>query len=97
MTTTPTIAQATITVTPDGLTVAEVWAGVDRPQGRAYGLPDTPAGRKLAKRLQLAMLAGVVSPEPTIGTDRDGRTYVIGGRYLVMGRTMNADLKRQGF
>lgn len=84
---------------PDGepvLHVDPVWDGVDRPTTGGWMLPDSPNGRRLAARLKAALLAGVVYSATEILTDVNGKTYV-GARSRVLGRIMNADLKRLGF
>jgi hypothetical protein len=78
------------------LTVWTVWKGVDRPKTSGLQVADTVAGRKLAARLKLAIEAGATECDPTIETDRFGQTYVR-AKTTVLGRTLNADLKRLGF
>lgn len=80
----------------DTITVEPVWQGVDRPNTGGWIISDTPSNRKLANRLKAAIEAGVVCTEPEIETDVNGKTYVNHG-HEVIGRTMNADLKRLGY
>lgn len=85
---------------PDGLpqskrTWVEVWpfwSGVDRPRGVGYVCSD----RLTAERLRCAINAGVVFVDPQVGRDVNGKTYVQ-ARSTVMGKRMNADLRRLGF
>lgn len=81
---------------PPMIVVCTVWGGVDRPDGMGIGLPDTPNGWSLAARLERAILAGVVFPNPVIGTDKFGKTYAQTG-YAVRPRVLNADLRSLGF
>ena len=87
-------------VTEDGYLRAEFhWTGadLDRPCVHAVSLGnDTPARRKLADRLARATAVGAVHQAPTIKTDIHGNTYV-DARCRVLGRHLNADLKRLGF
>lgn len=86
-----------VTRDEDGsLTVFPYYAGVDRPQGCGMGLRDDPAGRKLAARLVAAIEAGVAYPNPVLAVDVAGKTYAKTG-LAVVGRRLNADLKRVGF
>lgn len=97
MTTSPILARVEIINNDrDGITVQAVWDGVDRPTTHGYGLLDTPSHRKLALRLKAAIEAGVVYPDPKIAVDNFGQTYVQASA-KVMGKYMNADLKRLGF
>lgn len=99
-TTTPTILRVDLARTDiagdPSITVHAVWSGVDRPDVGGYALPDTARGHRLAARLVAAMRAGVVYPNPVVKTDVDGQTYVSASA-TVLGRMMNADLKRLGF
>jgi hypothetical protein len=73
--------------------VTPVWADVDRPD--SFGWSCGP-NRKLAERLQAAVLAGVALTDPEVRVDCNGATYVE-AKSQVLGRIMNADLKRLGF
>lgn len=84
---------------PDSITVRTTFHGVnvDRPEAHGYSLgPDTPRNRKLAQRLMAAIRAGVVFTDHEVRTDINHQTFV-GYRTHVLGRRMNADLKRLGF
>lgn len=69
------------------------WDGVDRPN--TYGI-STGRSIMLAQRTARAIEAGAALPNPTITTDVNGQTYVAHG-LAIMGRRLNADLKRLGF
>jgi len=100
MSTTDLTASVKTIVTDDGYLRAEFhWAGapLDRPRSHAISLgKDTPRARKLADRLAAATAAGAVHRNPTIKTDVNGNTYVQAD-CMVIGRTLNAGLKRLGF
>ena len=66
---------------------------VDRPS--LHGI-STGANRKLAERLVRAIESGRVFSFERIGTDVNGKTYIVSG-CKVWGRRLNADLKRLGF
>ena len=72
--------------------ISPFWSNVDRPH--AFGWIVT--SRALAERLRAAVLAGVVLTDPKIKTDTGGQTYVEHKTH-VLGRRMNADLRRLGF
>lgn len=78
------------------IVVRPFYRGVDRPEGVGIGLNDTPAHWALARRLQRAIEAGAAFPIKGIATDKLGKTYALTD-YNVMGRVLNADLKRLGF
>jgi len=81
----------------DALQVEAVWSGgVDRPNVGGYILDDDAKGRKLAARLQAAMLAQAVYYDAEVAVDVNGRTYVQAST-RVLGRKMNADLRRLGY
>lgn len=89
----PTIASVTTTPREGGmLLVQPVWTGVDRPVTGGWVVRDA----RMARRLEAALLAGAVYPAVEVGTDVAGQTYA-SGRALVMGKYMNADLRRLGF
>lgn len=77
-----------------GLVIRQMWAGVDRPEGYAMGL--RYSDKALAERLRRAMLAGVACPGIGVRRDVLGKTYVA-TELNVIGRRLNADLKRLGF
>lgn len=72
--------------------VDPVWSDVDRPRTGGWLV----RGEKMARRLERALRAGAVYDSPRIATDVNGKTYVEGSA-KVMGRYMNADLRRLGF
>lgn len=78
-----------------GLLVKPIWKGVDRPFVGGWGLPID--ARPLAERLKRAIEAGAIHSDARIQTDVDGRTYVETTQIRIVGRTMNADLKRLGY
>lgn len=67
-------------------------AGVDRPC--TYGI--SVRRGSLANRLVKAINAGVVMADAHIATDVHGQTYVA-ATCRVLGRRLNADLKRMGY
>lgn len=73
-----------------------IWAGVDRPNTGGWCVPNDAKGKKLAKRLAAAIMAGACAKFQKVSTDRNGKTYVSCG-HEVIGRRINADLKRLGF
>jgi len=72
--------------------VGPVWEGVDRSYTHGWEVKE-----KLVKRL-VAALEGEAAKvtDPKVMTDINGKTYV-SFDLPVMGRTMNADLKRLGY
>lgn len=101
--TTPRIVHVAITERPAddfgpaSLSVEPTWdapGGLDRPTSGGYGLRITH--RALADRLAAAMMAGVVYANPTVAVDVNGATYVA-STPTVMGRRLNADLRRLGY
>jgi hypothetical protein len=84
-----------IVETADGsLHVEPIWKGVDRPNvgGWAVG----PTHRALAERLCRAVRSGAAFGDVTAKVDVNGATY-INASHLVLGRHMNADLRRLGY
>lgn len=67
---------------------------VDRP--RTYGFLIGGKKTRLKDRLVRAIEAGAVMPNPVVKEDKNGKTYVSHG-IAVLGRTLNADLKRLGY
>jgi len=69
-------------------------AGVDRPEsiGVLVGIKQ----HKLVKRLVKAINDGVAFTDAKIQTSISGKTYVA-GNLQVVGRRLNADLKRLGY
>lgn len=90
----PELLEVKIVETETNIEVIPVWKGVDRPVCFSWGLKKSHMS--LAKRLQKACLAGVVLVNPQIKTDIYGKTYVE-TNCRVLGRMLNADLKRLGF
>jgi hypothetical protein len=76
--------------------VTPIWSGVDLPDN--FGWQLGPNDQRLAERLRNAIRAGVVFDNPHVTTTNDGsKTYVTWDRCNVMGRRLNADLRRLGF
>jgi len=67
---------------------------VDRTRVAGWWLPK--AKLDLAKRLARAIRAGVATPPEDIRTDVNGRTF-LATKTVIIGRRMNADLRRLGF
>lgn len=81
---------------PAAIVVETIWVAdppLDRPM--TYGIS---CGRKpkLADRLVRAIDAGVVFDRPQVVVDVAGKTYV-SASCKVLGRTLNADLKKLGY
>jgi hypothetical protein len=78
-------------------TVWFVWTDTRKPLDRrlSHGI-STGTNRDLAYRLSTATACGRIQSDPEVLTDVEGHTYV-GSRCAVMGRYLNADLKRMGF
>jgi hypothetical protein len=98
MTTTTTLTvAASVESHSDGYTVWADWTAadvtLDRP--RTHGI-STGRNKDLAERLAAAINAGAVYPDPEVRTDVYGATYVQASS-RVMGRHLNADLRRLGF
>lgn len=93
----PVLAEVRITREhdPERLVVSPVWAGVDRPVSGGWGLrPDDMA---LAQRLAAAVRSGAaLRGTPSVQTDVNGATYVQ-VTWHVMGRHLNADLRKIGY
>ena len=79
---------------PEHLSVHAIWTGVDRFDvgGWTVGKNDVV----LAERLQRAIIAGAAFCDIQILTDKNGQTYV-GATSVILGRKMNADLRKLGF
>lgn len=69
---------------------------VDRLVAHAISLPPTRNSQDLAMRYINAVKAGVIPGNAEVRTDVNGKTYV-SGVWKVIGRTLNADLRRLGF
>lgn len=67
------------------------WNGVDRPC--TYGISCT---EKDAPRLVAACNDGVLFSKPTVSRDSEGKTYV-NATCNVLGRHLNADLRKLGY
>lgn len=97
---TPVLAPATLTVRDGSLTVRVSWQpqdGLDRLNCYAWGLgDDTPNHRRLAARLIAAINDGaVIEPsDPYVDVDGNQGWH---SRATILGRTMNADLRRLGY
>lgn len=81
---------------PGGIVVNVTWTWSGGPLDRPYTGGWYVPNMKLAERLVRAIDAGVVHVERTLARDINGATYVA-ARALVLGRYLNADLKRLGF
>ena len=79
---------------PAHFTVRPFWSGVDRPN--TGGITVKINNRPLAERLARAIRAGVAVEAESVGVDTAGQTYVV-ERTHVLGRMLNADLRRLGF
>lgn len=75
-------------------TVLWSWEGDER-QGSHGGISCADK-LKLAQRLKTAVEAGVVLTDPQWAINKLGQRYV-SARVTVLGRTLNADLKRLGY
>ena len=84
----------TVTTDVDGVTVTVTTPVTDREDVYAWALPSKDGA--LASRLARAVQAGAVLTNPVVKTDVNGKTYVSVDSQ-VMGRHMNADLKRLGY
>jgi hypothetical protein len=93
---TPTLKEVKVTVDSEGLHVVPIWNDVDRPDSYGWSMNATPKNKSLATRLVNAIKAGRVMTNPIVCKDKDGKTFVSSGM-TVLGRHMNADLKRLGF
>ena len=93
---------------PDGSLVVRVsWSlpdpspvTLDRTDGHGWSVGGHRADRRataLAARLVTAISAGAVFPNPRVTYDLAGYTYVTSDGARVMGRRMNADLRRLGY
>ncbi len=87
---TPTSVE--VTKRPDGYLVEPVFANVDRPKTGGWVVRT----KALAARLEAALRSGVVYERTEVKEDVNGHTYV-DTTAKVMGRYMNADLKRLGY
>ena len=90
----PTLKEVNIITENDGtLLVQPVWADVDRPNTGGYscGLSSV-----LAKRLQRAMIDGVVFDDVEVIIDVNGKSFVSAGLNIRM-RCANADLNKMGY
>lgn len=72
--------------------------GLDRDHvfGWSVGLAESSKSKVLAHRLSNAILGGVAFGPAEVRTDLKGRTY-LSANSPIMGRRMNADLRRLGF
>lgn len=79
--------------------VARPVLGLDRSHVHGWSVgPMSAKAVNLAARLQAAVLAGKAFPgEAEPKKDIHGRTYLSAPSCLIMGRHMNADLRRLGF
>ena len=89
------IAHTVFDGTPS-LSVNPIWRGVDRPNVGGWGLSDDSKGLKLAARLKSAIESGRAFCEVSLLTDCNQKSYVAAAS-PILGRTLNADLKRLGY
>src|SRR4051812_6638327 len=78
----------------DSLCVAVIWKNVDRPDVGGWGLKKSH--RSLANRLAAALATERIHANAEVKTDVNGQTYV-SSHPPILGRKLNADLKRLGF
>lgn len=92
--TTPTIVLVELQADDesDFITVWTHWADVDRTATHGFAVPNA----RLAQRLTDAIWAGAVFYDPEVRTNAAGQTYV-DAHSRVLGKYLNADLKRLGF
>lgn len=92
--------RATIKTDEEGYyTVTAYWSGGDLKEevrGLAWCCGKKNRGHALANRLKRAFEAGAILPNPKIMT-RDNGTQWVSADLNILGRRMNADLKRVGF
>lgn len=94
---TPQITDVRVEQDPEyGWVVGPVWSSVDRPYTGGIATGTGARGKALAARLEAAIRAGVVYVEPSIRVDVNGQSYV-NANCRVLGRMLNADLRRLGF
>lgn len=94
MTQSTSIVRVDLETSSDGSVIVwPVWSNVDRPIGHGMSFGKNKA---LAARYIAAVMAGKVFSNASIGTDVNGKTYAV-AKCNVMGRYLNADLKRLGF
>jgi hypothetical protein len=74
------------------LVVEPVWDGVDRPRVGGWVVRDM----RTAKRLEACLRDGNCYSAVRLATDMNGQTYAA-TTARVMGRHMNADLRRLGY
>jgi hypothetical protein len=84
----------TVTTDVDGIHVTVTTPVTDREDVYAWAIPSKHDA--LASRLARAVRDGAVLKNPVVKTDVNGKTYVSVDSQ-VMGRHMNADLKRLGY
>jgi hypothetical protein len=100
-TTAPKLAEPIVeTEAGFGITVSVEWQpqdGLDRLDAHAWCVgKDTPAHRKLAERLVAAIKDGAIITPGDPYTDVNGKRGVH-SQSTILGRTMNADLRRLGY
>ena len=91
-------ATAEITEDENGITVTVFWQGpgIDHLRGSAWGM--TAKHAKLAQRLASCIRAQAYITLPKIITRDDGSIYISDyGAWQLLGRTLNAELRRRGF
>jgi len=89
-------ATANIIERDDSLYVEVTWTGVELDRPSTGGICVKKTDRKLAERLKRAIEAQVVHVNPKVVKDLFQQTYVQSD-CRVMGRRLNADLRRLGY
>lgn len=84
----------TVTTGVDGIHVTVTTKVTDRGDVYAWAIPSKQEA--LASRLARAVRDGAVLTNPVVKTDVNGKTYVSCDSQI-LGRRMNADLKRLGY
>jgi hypothetical protein len=88
--------EARITKDTDSIHVEVFAPGIGLDRDRVYGWGLKPTHGTLAERLVKAVEAGKVLTATGVGTDIHNETY-LQTSCRVLGRTLNADLRRLGF
>lgn len=89
-------ATAHITEQDDAIYVAVIWSGVELDRPFTGGFRLMKGQMKLAQRLKRAIDDQQAYEDPEVVHDMNGQSYVE-VRSLVLGKYMDADLKRLGY